>query len=1488
MSGSPSASSPLAQTTTDDVAINEGVGVVVRVRPLSTKERADARVRNCIHCMQDCIVIDGCAHTRSSMHTSAAVPASQPTRATTRPYQFSVDQVFNTHASQIEVYEQSCKRIVEGVFHGINGSILAYGATGSGKTHTMFGSTMSAAGIVYQAVQDVFAEKERLEEEEGKRVRIKCSFLEVYNEDVFDLLAKPIGECGSGGAKPSASGGSGASAREVKRVPLQVREASGMTTFTPADFDTDECESSNGGLHIHGLTHIFPETLEDFARSIEHGHAQRFVAVTGANSQSSRSHAIITVEVEVRSGSTCTNASGRGSVSATADDIDLAELAAESSPSKRAGRRKKKAAAPTVTIAKIQFADLAGSERAAATSNVGLRLREGGNINRSLLALGAVVQGLAQQKVRRRQTGGKGGGKIFIPYRGSKLTRLLRDSIGGNCRTLMLFCLSPSTKHTEETVNTMKFAMNAREIQVEARRNEFAVNSSQLAKTQEALIEELREELARMQSALAVYTGGAGDIGPNNSSSEVNPPQRAGAVLATESDAKGSESPSPAVLTRQGSSPTTSNSPTAAFGTRDRGRSSPAPTPAAPSVPPWGGRNAQRGTVTPLTATAGGAASSPSVNTSRSSISFSVADTSQGDSAPRSSLNCRTVRPSVFAENTPLFSELEAKLKNFSAQKESLYHEVREAQERQRDRETQLREQQWRLATFLVSDISGSRARGEVDGNCTTAVGVAGLRKMIAAMEAEQAQQADQLTALTKRLDDADRQFAATRQDLLRERQGTSLELLLDNTRLRQGCTEAECLAAHYHQECRSLLNRQAEYAEALSKCVEAIQRLRPYLTHLASLTSSVHGSSGGSSIAAAVEAANVALLYALLPTASTAQMSTVFESALRSAVKSPPPAPALTSASALSPSPPPALSFVHPPLAPSPTNRSGRSCSHSPLRGAGPAGTCSSTHLAEHFRDLMAAAESMNLTTSSDRDASENTEGVRTRHGHLIIPTAGSSSGPEQPHSVQLAGKYDESRGRAPSAGSSGAPHAFGRTVSLTGLTRGKTMAPAGAPKSRAGPAADKAFPSGATGGHAPRPANRAAGAPAKRKRGGGAPNAHALHRSVSAPLPLSRLASRTTATAVGAPRRPKQAGGSRSATTSLARHYTGAQKATGHRVLKKASVTSLSSGQIVTASPSVFVRSSTASPLQSNALATDLAGYSLRGRLHPRGAVSSSLTVPLRAPSEATANSGSSRSMPSSSGAARKKQSGSRGAGNKFTTINTTSADTLAGCGQPREGPRRERKRGGSGAAAYMLARAHASSSIFQRALAKGGKLTRCQATPAAVSSSPVAGTAELPPQSQGDKNGAAAASLNGTGTLSRVSSCSSDSSSLSVSFKSGPARYNGAPDGQTATAGAGAGEARKATNGERSSHDGTPQLTMARLLECAAAATPALPHYDDACSPNTHSSDCANKENSQQQLQVRTRTVFTDDLMVSLSTSFSDALSPNSRGQISSSYC
>jgi hypothetical protein len=392
------------------------VEVIVRVRPLSLYESANPNIRHIITCLDGSIIVD--SGRDPAGRQGGPFGKSCPPRAR----QFYVDNVLHQDCTQIELYDCRCRDVAMSVFQGVNGAILAYGATGSGKTHSMFGGEMSAAGIVYQAMQDIFEEKLRLETQEGKFVQITCNFLEVYNEDVFDLLSP---------------GG---------RAKLQVLDAGngGEDGGTCSDARRANPES----LKVRGLNTVLIRNMEDLALQMEMGHRNRFTAATHANAVSSRSHAIITVEVEVR------------------QSLDAA----------------------SGTFARLRMCDLAGSERAASTSNSGQRLTEGGNINKSLLALGTVVQALAKNKCSSAQ--------VFVPYRGSKLTRLLKDCLGGNCRTLMLFCVSPSSLVCEETINTMLFAMQAKEIQVAAQRNEFTVNVQQVAKEQELLVEKLRHELA--------------------------------------------------------------------------------------------------------------------------------------------------------------------------------------------------------------------------------------------------------------------------------------------------------------------------------------------------------------------------------------------------------------------------------------------------------------------------------------------------------------------------------------------------------------------------------------------------------------------------------------------------------------------------------------------------------------------------------------------------------------------------------------------------------------------------------------------------------------------------------------------------------------------------------------------------------------------------------------------------------------------------------
>lgn len=119
-----------------------------------------------------------------------------------------------------------------------------------------------------------------------------------------------------------------------------------------------------------------------------------------------------------------------------------------------------------IKVSKLSLVDLAGSERAANTKNSGKRLVEGANINRSLLALGNCINALAEK-------GHKGN---FVPYRDSKLTRLLKDSLGGNCRTVMIANIGPAESSFEETLNTLKYANRAKNIKTNVQRNVLNVN----------------------------------------------------------------------------------------------------------------------------------------------------------------------------------------------------------------------------------------------------------------------------------------------------------------------------------------------------------------------------------------------------------------------------------------------------------------------------------------------------------------------------------------------------------------------------------------------------------------------------------------------------------------------------------------------------------------------------------------------------------------------------------------------------------------------------------------------------------------------------------------------------------------------------------------------------------------------------------------------------------------------------------------------------
>ncbi|KAL0468281.1 kinesin domain-containing protein [Neurospora intermedia] len=322
---------------------------------------------------------------------------------------FAFDRVFDENTSQVEVYEGTTKGLLDSVLDGYNATVFAYGATGCGKTHTITGTPQSP-GIIFLTMQELF---EKINERSGeKHTEVTLSYLEIYNETIRDLLVPP-------GSATNKQG-------------LMLRE------------------DPNQGVSVAGLTSHKPKDVQEVMDMIVQGNEYRTVSPTAANAVSSRSHAVLQINVAQKDRNAAVN--------------------------------------EPHTMATLSIIDLAGSERASATKNRGERLLEGANINKSLLALGSCINALCDPRKSNH-----------VPYRNSKLTRLLKFSLGGNCKTVMIVCVSPSSEHFDETQNTLRYANRAKNIQTKVTRNVFNVNrhvKDFLVKIDEqmALINELKAQ----------------------------------------------------------------------------------------------------------------------------------------------------------------------------------------------------------------------------------------------------------------------------------------------------------------------------------------------------------------------------------------------------------------------------------------------------------------------------------------------------------------------------------------------------------------------------------------------------------------------------------------------------------------------------------------------------------------------------------------------------------------------------------------------------------------------------------------------------------------------------------------------------------------------------------------------------------------------------------------------------------------------------------
>ena len=367
---------------------SESVKVVVRCRPLGSKEINEQR---------ECIVnVDP---------SSNSIAICNPNNLR-EVKSFTFDHTYGWESSQELIFNQTALPILESVMEGYNGTIFAYGQTGTGKTYTMEGSDNERdKGIIPRSIDWIF---DNIKNYPAQQFLVRVSFVEIYNEEVRDLLSK------------------------IKRQKLNVREKDKV--FYLEDVTIFQSENARHTLNI-----------------MKEGRVNRATGATKMNPGSSRSHSIFSIIVE----------------SSTNDENGQAHY----------------------KVGKLNLVDLAGSERQSKTESTGQRFIEATKINLSLTCLGSVINKLVSGKSQ------------YIPYRDSKLTMLLQDSLGGNTKTVMIANVGPADYNYDETLNTLWYASHAKKIKNKPRINEDP---------KDALLRQYQEEIELMKKKLLAM--GKGDL----------------------------------------------------------------------------------------------------------------------------------------------------------------------------------------------------------------------------------------------------------------------------------------------------------------------------------------------------------------------------------------------------------------------------------------------------------------------------------------------------------------------------------------------------------------------------------------------------------------------------------------------------------------------------------------------------------------------------------------------------------------------------------------------------------------------------------------------------------------------------------------------------------------------------------------------------------------------------------------------------------------
>lgn len=504
---------------------DSNVKVAVRCRPMSAKETKDGHQSIVEFEDGHKVIINNVGESPSDQLGTRSGERSNVAQV----YEF--DAVFDWNSTQETVYNSVCRPIVEGVLGGYNGTIFAYGQTGTGKTYTMEGLgnrssrrtaseipapgsvvkdsaedtqtvTNSAAsaklklpamrqqqqpassqdesrGVIPRAFKHIF---DHIAGQRDVQFLVRASYMEIYQEEIHDLLKKD---------------------RSQQKLNLHERP------------DT--------GVYVKDLTSYVCKSIEEIERVMRVGNQNRKVGATDMNEHSSRSHAIFVITIEqqhqhqqpeleserpelaISANQMKTQRNNKQQVMIdTRPSVQSASSSSSSSSSAKNTR---------IRVGQLNLVDLAGSERQRKTNNSGQRHKESIKINLSLSALGNVINSLmkinGQQQSNKAHDAAAAASRVpsaaainksdgyHVPYRDSKLTRLLQDSLGGNSRTLMIANIGPASYNYDETINTLNYASRAKCIRNRPRLNEDP---------KDALLRQLQSEIRELRSRLASMT----------------------------------------------------------------------------------------------------------------------------------------------------------------------------------------------------------------------------------------------------------------------------------------------------------------------------------------------------------------------------------------------------------------------------------------------------------------------------------------------------------------------------------------------------------------------------------------------------------------------------------------------------------------------------------------------------------------------------------------------------------------------------------------------------------------------------------------------------------------------------------------------------------------------------------------------------------------------------------------------------------------------